>query len=116
MDLNQLHVIGWEHSKMTVWAIAPPPALVNHLDASDDVIRIEGYLCVISCGMKRGAIPQITMPIQISFMVLFDCVYSLTDCQFPTSSSTHIDSPYWGKTSQLHIFHREPVQWTECQL
>ena len=53
-------------------------------------------------------------------MVLFDGVYSLTDCQFPTSSSTHIISPYWGKTSRLHICHIQnqfsgpSVSWNFC--
>lgn len=39
--LDKLHVIGWEHSKMAVWAVAPPPALVYHLDPGDDVVGIE---------------------------------------------------------------------------
>lgn len=46
--LDKLHVIGWEHSKMAVWAVASPPALIYHLDPGDDVVGIEWDLGVIS--------------------------------------------------------------------
>lgn len=46
--LDKLHVIGWKHSKMAIGAVASPPALVYHLDPSDNVIRVKGDLCVIS--------------------------------------------------------------------
>lgn len=53
--LDKLHVIGREHSKMAIWAIASPPALVYHLDTSDDFVGIEGDLCVISWKRKEGS-------------------------------------------------------------
>lgn len=46
--LDKLHVIGWEHSKMAIWAISSPPALIYHLYPGDDFVRIERDLCVIS--------------------------------------------------------------------
>lgn len=49
--LDELHVIGREHSKMAVGAVAPPPALVDHLDPGDDLVRVEGDLGVV--GWKR---------------------------------------------------------------
>lgn len=39
--LDQFHVVGWEHSEVAVRAVAPPPTLVDHLDARDDFIGIE---------------------------------------------------------------------------
>lgn len=52
--LDELHVIGWEHSKVAVWAVAAPPALVDHLDPGDDVVGVERDLCVIGCGTGAG--------------------------------------------------------------
>ncbi len=46
--LQKLHVIGWKHSEMAVWAVASPPALIDHLDPSDDFVGIERDLCVVS--------------------------------------------------------------------
>jgi len=43
--LPNLHVIGWEKA-VGASAHAAPPALVNHLDVGDDVIRVEGNLVV----------------------------------------------------------------------
>lgn len=51
--LDELHVIGREHSKVSVWTVAPPPAFVYHLDPGDDVIGVEGDLCVVS--WRKGA-------------------------------------------------------------
>lgn len=56
--LHKLHVIGWEHSKMAVWAVASPPALVYHLDPGDDFIRIEWDLGVVS--WRTGAVMNIS--------------------------------------------------------
>lgn len=46
--LHDLHVIGREHSKMAIWAVASPPALVYHLNPGNDVVGVERDLCVIS--------------------------------------------------------------------
>lgn len=51
--LDELYVIGREHSKVSVWTVAPPPAFVYHLDPGDDVIGVEGDLCVVS--WRKGA-------------------------------------------------------------
>ena len=34
---------------MAVRAVAPPPALIDHFDAGDDLIRVKGNLGVVSC-------------------------------------------------------------------
>lgn len=52
--LDKLNVIGWEHSKVSVWTIASPPAFINHLNPSDDFIWVKGDLCVVS--WRRGAV------------------------------------------------------------
>lgn len=44
-SLPNLHVVGWEKA-VGASAHASPPALVDHLDVGDDVIRVEGYLVV----------------------------------------------------------------------
>lgn len=46
--LHDLHVIRREHSKMAIWAVASPPALVYHLNPGNDVVGVERDLCVIS--------------------------------------------------------------------
>lgn len=46
--LYQFHVVGGEHAKVAVGAVATPPALIDHLDVGDDVLRIKGDLSVIS--------------------------------------------------------------------
>lgn len=46
--LDNLHVIGREHSKMAVWTVASPPALIYHFDPGDDVIGIKRDLSVVS--------------------------------------------------------------------
>lgn len=46
--LHDLYVIGREHSKMAIWAVASPPALVYHLNPGNDVVGVERDLCVIS--------------------------------------------------------------------
>lgn len=46
--LYQFHVVGGEHAKVAVGAVAAPPALIDHLDVGDDVLRIKGDLSVIS--------------------------------------------------------------------
>lgn len=53
--LDQFHVVGWEHSEVAVRAVAPPPALVDHLDARDDFIGIEWDLGVVGCGTEPGS-------------------------------------------------------------
>lgn len=45
--MPKLNVIGWEEAVGTP-AHTPPPALVNHLNVSDDVIRVEGDLVITS--------------------------------------------------------------------
>lgn len=53
--LYQFHVVGREHPKVAVRAVAAPPALIDHLNVGDDVLRIKGDLGVISCsGTQRG--------------------------------------------------------------
>lgn len=52
--LDRLNVIGWEHSEVSVRTVASPPAFVDHLDPGDDVIRVEGDLCVVS--WRKGAV------------------------------------------------------------
>ena len=54
--LNKLNVVGGEHSKVSVWTIASPPAFVDHLDPGDDLIWVEGDLCVVS--WRKGAAAQ----------------------------------------------------------
>lgn len=56
--LHKLHVVGWEHSKMAIWAVASPPALVYHLDPGDDIVRIERDLGVVS--WRTGAVMNIS--------------------------------------------------------
>lgn len=46
-SLPDFHVIGWEEA-VSASAHAPPPALVNHLDVGDDVVRVKGDLVVSS--------------------------------------------------------------------
>lgn len=51
--LDQLHVVGGEHSEVAVGAVAPPPALVDHLDPCDDLVGIEGDLRVVRCRRQQ---------------------------------------------------------------
>lgn len=53
--LDELHVIGWEHSKMAVRAVASPPALVYHLDPGDDFVGIEWDLGVVGCRNRAAS-------------------------------------------------------------
>lgn len=46
--LEELDVIGREHSKMAVRTVASPPAFVDHFDAGNDVVWVEGDLGVVS--------------------------------------------------------------------
>lgn len=46
--LNQFHIISGEHAEVAVGPVAAPPALVDHLDVGDDVLRVERDLGVIS--------------------------------------------------------------------
>lgn len=46
--LHQLDVNGWEKPRAPL-TLSLPPALVDHLDVSDDVIRVEGDLVVSLC-------------------------------------------------------------------
>lgn len=65
--LDQFHVVGREHSKVAVGAVAPPPALVDHLDPRDDVIGIEGDLRVVRCRREPSSSP--------SYLFLLDFIY-----------------------------------------
>lgn len=47
-SLDQLHVVGREHAEVAIGAVPAPPALIDHLDVGDDVLRIKGDLSVIS--------------------------------------------------------------------
>lgn len=53
--LDELNVIGWEHSKMAVWAVASPPSLVYHLNPGDDLVGIKWDLRVISWWEGAGS-------------------------------------------------------------
>lgn len=52
-SLPNLHVIGWEEAICTP-AHTAPPALVNHLNIGDDVIRVKGDLVITSWNRRRG--------------------------------------------------------------
>lgn len=47
-SLHQLNVSGREKADASA-ALSLPPALVNHLDVGDDVLRVEGDLVVGLC-------------------------------------------------------------------
>lgn len=44
-SLPNLHIVGWEQT-VSSSADASPPALVNHLNVGDDVVRVKGDLVV----------------------------------------------------------------------
>lgn len=52
--LDQFHVVGGEHAEVAVGAVAPPPALVDHLDVGDDVLRVKRDLSVVSWKETEG--------------------------------------------------------------
>lgn len=54
-SLDELHVVGGKHAEVAVWPVAAPPALVDHLDACDEVLRVKGDLGVISCKVSPDA-------------------------------------------------------------
>lgn len=45
---NKFHVVGRKHPKVTIGPVTSPPALVNHLNVCDNVLRVERDLCVVS--------------------------------------------------------------------
>lgn len=53
-ELDKLDVISWEHSKVTIWTISSPPALVYHLDPGDDFVRIKGNFGIISYKSQKS--------------------------------------------------------------
>lgn len=53
-SLDQFHVVGGEHAEVAVGAVAPPPALVDHLDVGDDVLRVKRDLSVVSWRETEG--------------------------------------------------------------
>lgn len=46
-SLNELHVVGRKHAKVAIWPVARPPALIDHLDACDEVLGVKGDLSVL---------------------------------------------------------------------
>ena len=52
LSLQQLHIIGREHSVGAIRGKALPPACINLVNVDDDVVRVKGDLCVVSCNRK----------------------------------------------------------------
>jgi len=71
---------------VAVWAVAPPPALVDHLDAGDDVVGIERDLGFVS--WRRRAASRERQPTSSIEMHLMQLSWSIYD----------------NKKSDLHIF------------
>lgn len=55
-SLDELHVVGGKHAKVAIWPVAAPPALVDHLDARDEVFRVKGDLGVVGCKESPDAV------------------------------------------------------------
>lgn len=50
--LQQFDINCWEEPDVSV-TLSFPPALINHLDVGDDIIRFEGDLVVSLCGAQK---------------------------------------------------------------
>lgn len=46
-SLNELHRVGRKHSKVAIWPRAMLPAIIDHLNAHDGVLGVEGDLSVL---------------------------------------------------------------------
>lgn len=47
-SVNKLHVVGGKHAEVAVGPVAAPPAFIDHLDARDEVLGVEGDLGLVS--------------------------------------------------------------------
>ena len=68
-SFQQLHVVGGEHSIGAVGGEALPPACVDLVNVGDDVVRVKGNLCVISCNTKPK-FPQTCISLNVSVVTV----------------------------------------------
>ena len=76
-SFQQLHVVGGEHSIGAVGGEALPPACVNLVNVGDDVVRVKGNLCVISCNTKPK-FPQTCISLNVSVVTVNLSIITLT--------------------------------------
>jgi len=48
-SLGELHRVGRKHAKVAIGPLAMPPALIDDLRASDEVLGLEGDLGTLDC-------------------------------------------------------------------